>query len=113
MTFENPLQHCFVFFRKYFFDLDDNSKDVDQGVDALALAQQSEASLNNLLDLEDKEDELLLQWEEQKSAKKSTEKSQQKGADTNLDLLGQLEEKDADQKMLNDLMGSPIKGFIF
>ena len=93
--------------------MDDNSKDVDQGVDALALAQQSEASLNNLLDLEDKEDELLLQWEEQKSAKKSTEKSQQKSADTNLDLLGQLEEKDADQKMLNDLMGSPIKGFIF
>lgn len=52
-------------FRNYFFELEDDSqKEVEKGMDALELAQQSEASLNNLLDLEDKDDELLLQWEE-------------------------------------------------
>ena len=40
------------------------SKSPEQGVDALELAKQSEASINNLLELEDKDDELLLQWEE-------------------------------------------------
>ena len=60
------------YFRKYFFDLDDNSRDVDKGIDALELAQQSEASLNNLLELEDKgDDELLLQWEEKNAAVKA------------------------------------------
>ena len=54
-----------MLFRKFFFDLDeDTSKEPETGVDALELAQQSEASLNNLLELEDKDDELLLQWEE-------------------------------------------------
>ena len=54
-----------LLFRKFFFDLDeDTSKEPETGVDALELAQQSEASLNNLLELEDKDDELLLQWEE-------------------------------------------------
>ena len=43
------------------------SKSPEQGVDALELAKQSEASINNLLELEDKDDELLLQWEENKA----------------------------------------------
>ena len=52
--------------------MDDNSRDVDKGIDALELAQQSEASLNNLLELEDKgDDELLLQWEEKNAAVKA------------------------------------------
>ena len=54
-------------FRKFFFDLDDKS---EEGIDALTMAEhmdQSEASLNNLLELEDKDDELLLQLEENKA----------------------------------------------
>ena len=83
--------------RKYFFDLDDNSKEVEKGQDALELAQQSEASLNNLLDLEDSnEDEALLQWEEKnKAALKASEKSsgQKGGAQGNPDLLGQFDDR--------------------
>ena len=106
-------KYIFLSNRKYFFDLDDNSKEVEKGQDALELAQQSEASLNNLLDLEDSnEDEALLQWEEKnKAALKASEKSsgQKGGAQGNVDLLGRFDEKDLDQKMLSDLMASPIK----
>lgn len=57
------------FCRNYFFDLDDSAnKQPEIGMDALELAQQSEASLNNLLELEDKDDEILLQWEEKHKA---------------------------------------------
>ena len=50
---------------KYFFDLDTDKAELGQ--DALELAKESEASINNLLELEDdnKDDELLLHWEEQ------------------------------------------------
>ena len=51
-------------FRKFFFDLDDKS---EEGIDALTMADQSEASLKNLLELEDKDDELLLQLEQNKA----------------------------------------------
>ena len=106
-------KYIFTSNRKYFFDLDDNSKEVEKGQDALELAQQSEASLNNLLDLEDSnEDEALLQWEEKnKAALKASEKSsgQKGGAQGNVDLLGRFDDKDLDQKMLSDLMASPIK----
>ena len=106
-------KYIFLTNRKYFFDLDDNSKEVEKGQDALELAQQSEASLNNLLDLEDSnEDEALLQWEEKnKAALKASEKSsgQKGGAQGNVDLLGRFDERDLDQKMLSDLMASPIK----
>ena len=57
---------------KYFFDLDE--PEAEQAMDALELAQQSEASLNNLLELEDKDDELLLQWEEQRGANQNGNK---------------------------------------
>ena len=50
-------------------DDDKENKEIEKGVEALEIAKQSEASLNNLLELEDKEDELLLQWEEQKAIK--------------------------------------------
>ena len=116
MSHENTCcvnKYIFLSNRKYFFDLDDNSKEVEKGQDALELAQQSEASLNNLLDLEDSnEDEALLQWEEKnKAALKASEKSSgQKGsAQGNVDLLGRFDERDLDQKMLSDLMASPIK----
>ena len=106
-------KYIFLSNRKYFFDLDDNSKEVEKGQDALELAQQSEASLNNLLDLEDSnEDEALLQWEEKnKAALKASEKSsgQKGGAQGNLDLLGRFDDKNLDQTMLSDLMASPIK----
>ena len=106
-------KYIFLSNRKYFFDLDDNSKEVEKGQDALELAQQSEASLNNLLDLEDSnEDEALLQWEEKnKAALKASEKgtSQKAGGQGNLDLLGQFDDKNLDQTMLSDLMASPIK----
>ena len=106
-------KYIFLSNRKYFFDLDDNSKEVEKGQDALELAQQSEASLNNLLDLEDSnEDEALLQWEEKnKAALKASEKSsgQKGGAQGNVDLLGQFDDKNLDQTMLSDLMASPIK----
>ena len=52
------------YFRKFFFDLDDKS---EEGIDALTMADQSEASLKNLLELEDKDDELLLQLQENKA----------------------------------------------
>ena len=69
--------------------------------------------MNNLLDLEDSnEDEALLQWEEKnKAALKASEKSsgQKGGAQGNVDLLGRFDERDLDQKMLSDLMASPIK----
>ena len=115
VSHENKCVNKYIFHsnRNYFFDLDDNSKEVEKGQDALELAQQSEASLNNLLDLEDSnEDEALLQWEEKnKAALKASEKSsgQKGGAQGNLDLLGRFDEKDLDQKMLSDLMASPIK----
>ena len=60
------------YFRKFFFDLDDKS---EEGIDALTMAEhmdQSEASLNNLLELEDKDDELLLQLEENKAIQQGT-----------------------------------------
>ena len=58
------------------------------------------------------EDEALLQWEEKnKAALKASEKSsgQKGGPQGNVDLLGQFEDKNLDQTMLNDLMASPIK----
>lgn len=58
---------------------------IEQGVDALEQAKQSEASLNNLLELEDKDDELLLQWEENKATK--SKEVPDKGQPFEFDLL--------------------------
>jgi hypothetical protein len=128
----------YCYFRKYFFDPDEEAaQNVEQGVDALQLAQQSEASLNNLLELGDNDegdDELLLQW----SSSQKTSHGQQQGQGLgiivlhlneeltclliaagdqymagygggNFDLLSQMDK--GDSKLLQDLIGneSPSK----
>ncbi len=66
------------YLRKYFFDLDDgsganaNANETEEAIDALELAKQSEASLNNLLDLQDNDDDDLLLAEIGKSKQKQS-----------------------------------------
>ena len=87
---------------KYFFDLDTDSTKPELGQDALELAQESEASINNLLELEDKDDELLLHWEEQRN-KKDQNQDLLKGNTTAESLF-----KQEDTSLLDDLAGLDV-----
>ena len=84
---------------KYFFDLD--TEKAELGQDALELAKESEASINNLLELEDKDDELLLHWEEQRGIKKGAENQDLLKASGGEDLF----KKDNDTSLLDNLAG--------
>ena len=114
-------------YRNYFFDLDGvstgNVNEPEEGMDALELAKQSEASLKNLLDLQDNDDdELLLQElgakrQSTKQSGKSSQHSRSQDRDCSMspitgaekdtrqegfDLLSKMDQNES--KLLQDLM---------